>query len=58
MLGKVVELLRNTDFTRNSGCAKLRKLQIIGQENYPFCKNKNLQIRINGCMIKVEINDF
>ncbi len=39
---------------RNSGCAKLRKLQRIGQESYPFCKNKNLQIWINGCIIKLK----
>ena len=55
MLDKVVELLRNVDFTRDSGSTKLRNKPRFGQGWFLIRHNKNLQIRINGCIIKLKL---
>lgn len=39
---KVVELLQNVDFTRNSGSTKPRNKPRIGQGYFLVCQNKKL----------------
>ena len=52
MLDKVVELLRNVDYIGDLGFAKRRNKPRFGQGWFLIRHNKNLQIRINGCIIK------
>ena len=54
MVAKVVELLRNVDFIRNAGFSKPRNKPRFGQGCFLIRHNKNLQIRINGCIIKLK----
>lgn len=54
MLDKVVELLRNVDYIGDLGFAKRRNKPRFGQGRFLIRHNKNLQIRINGCIIKLK----
>ena len=54
MLDKVVELLRNVDYIGDLGFAKRRNKPRFGQGCFFFFFFKNLQIRINGCIIKLK----
>ncbi len=54
MVVKVVELLQNVDFTRDSGSTKPRNEPRFGQDYFLVCQNKNLQIVIYGSIIKLK----
>lgn len=54
VVAKVVELLRNVDFTRDSGSTKPRNELRFGQGYFLVCQNKNLQIVTYGCIIKLK----
>ena len=55
MLDKVVELLRDVDYIGDFGFAKRRNKPEFGQGCFLMHHNKNLQIRINGCIIKLKL---
>ena len=55
MLDKVVELMRNVDYIGDLGFAKRRNKSRFGHGWFWIRHNKNLQIRINGCIIKLRL---
>lgn len=54
MVVKVVESLRNVDFTRDSGSTKPRNEPRFGQGYFPAYQNKNLQKVTYGSIIKLK----
>ena len=55
LLDKVVELLRNVDYIGDLGSANRRNKPRFGQGCFLIRHNKNLQIRINGYIIKLKL---